>query len=90
VLRDLNLIGANGAGTFPRRVKAEIDSPHPGPKPPDTIWGTLLELNQEHLEEIRSAQERFGQAVIAVVQGWGYRFKRLEPDGAFELEKNWS
>jgi hypothetical protein len=89
VLREFNLIGANGEGSFPRQVKAEIHSPHHHQKPADSILGIFLEMNEEHLAEIRSAQERFGQMVIAVLHGWGYRFRRLDPDGTFELEKNW-
>jgi hypothetical protein len=89
VLREFNLIGANGGGSFPRHVKAEIQSEHHNQKPADSILGIFLEMNEEHLAEIRSAQERFGQRVIAVLQGWGYRFKRLDLDGTFELEKNW-
>ncbi len=89
VLREFNLIGANGAGTFPRHVKAEIHSEHSPHKPADSVVGCILELHEEHLAEIRSAQERFGQMVIAVIHGWGYRFKRLDLDGTFELEKNW-
>jgi hypothetical protein len=27
--------------------------------------------------------------VIAVIHGWGYKFKSLELGGCFELEKNW-
>lgn len=89
VLREINLIGANGGGSFPRQVKAELLSHHTAEKPADSILGILLELNEEHLAEIRSGQERFGQMVLAVLHGWGYRFKRLDPDGSFELEKNW-
>jgi hypothetical protein len=39
------------------------------------------------VEEIRSAQERFGQGVFAAVEGRFYKFKRLGMDGSFELQK---
>jgi hypothetical protein len=53
------------------------------------LVGRIFDLAEHHAVEILTARERFGQQVIAVVRGWGYRFKRLETDGTFELEKNW-
>jgi len=92
VLLEFNLIGANGAGSFPRRVRARIHSHHSTHTPAEPaarIVGQILELKEDHALEIRSAEERFGQQVIAVIQGWGYKFKSLELGGCFELEKNW-
>jgi len=92
LLIEFNLIGGNGKGSFPRRVKAEIYSNLPDPlreEPASFILGRIVELTEEHGLEIRLAQERFGDEVLAVVKGRGYRFKRLETNGCFELEKNW-
>lgn len=86
VLREFNLIGANGGGKFPRHVKAEMHIDYPAEK----LSGRILDLAEEHALEIRSAHDNFGQIVLAVIQGWGYRFNRLEIDGTFELEKNWT
>ncbi len=93
VLIEFNLIGANGGGSFPRRVRAEIQSNaegRNGSQPPPRIAGKILDLDDEHALEIRSAEEHFGERVIAVIRGWGYRFKSLDAGGAFELEKNWA
>jgi hypothetical protein len=73
----MNLIGANGSGWFPRSVGVELDLP----------TGRTHDLAADHVEEIRSARERFGQRVFAAVEGRFYKFKRLGMDGSFELQK---
>jgi hypothetical protein len=92
VLLEFNLIGANGAGSFPRHVRAKIhpdSATHTAAEPAVRIAGRILDLKEDHALEIRAAEERFGQQVLAVVDGWGYKFKSLELGGCFELEKNW-
>lgn len=72
-------------------MRAEIypDSPDQQPnESPSRITGRILGLAEHHALEILTARERFGRQVIAVVQARGYTFKRLETDGAFELQKN--